>query len=127
MIDRMLWSRLAVAARDADAGDLTRLVDSDLYILVGVTGVGKTTALQAVGDRLELCVLPDRRSVADEVILPAAQALGGESPSPVAERVERFRLTARGVQPNAAGRRHIFPGPASSCSKRRRRYGSNAC
>ncbi|MEE2776322.1 MAG: ATPase [Acidobacteriota bacterium] len=95
MIDRMLWSRLAVAAGDADAGDLTRLVDSDLYILVGVTGVGKTTALQAVGDRLELCVLPDRRSVADEVILPAAQALEGESPSPVADRVERFRLTAR--------------------------------
>ncbi|WP_309573353.1 ATPase [Deinococcus sp.] len=64
---------------EASLGDLA------LTVLVGVTGVGKSTALGALtGER----ALPDRRRVTDAVmILPRA-------PQGVADREERFRLTA---------------------------------
>ena len=60
-----------------------------LPVLVGVTGVGKSTALAALrAADPETRVLPDRREVTDAVmILPAT---GG----PVRDREERFRLTA---------------------------------
>lgn len=74
----------------------TRLGDLPLTVLVGVTGVGKSTALAALGgDRLR--VLPDRRRVTDAVmILPYA---GG----PVTDREERFRLSARYRQTHPGG------------------------
>jgi energy-coupling factor transporter ATP-binding protein EcfA2 len=62
------------------------LASQPLTVLVGVTGVGKSTALAALNG---LKLLPDRREVTDAVmILPLA---GG----PVADREERFALTAR--------------------------------
>ena len=65
------------------------LGECPLTVLVGVTGVGKSTALAALqGADPALKVLPDRREVTDAVmILPLA---GG----PVSDREERFRLTA---------------------------------
>lgn len=69
-----------------------RLGDAPLTVLVGVTGVGKSTALgalQAGAGPARPSVLPDRREVTDAVmILPVA---GG----PVHDREERFRLTAQ--------------------------------
>ncbi|GAA0499149.1 ATPase [Deinococcus depolymerans] len=67
-----------------------RLADLPLTVLVGVTGVGKSTALAALtGADAAMRVLPDRRDVTDAVmILPAT---GGR---PVRDREERFRLTA---------------------------------
>lgn len=73
-----------------------RLSELALTVLVGVTGVGKSTALNALHSAFlqrafpeeSLRVLPDRREVTDAVmILPLA---GG----PVRDRQERFRLTA---------------------------------
>ncbi|WP_240738141.1 ATPase [Deinococcus fonticola] len=65
-----------------------RLGDSPLTVLVGVTGVGKSTALKAL-EGASLRVLPDRREVTDAVmILPLA---GRE----VRDREERFRWTAQ--------------------------------
>lgn len=64
-----------------------RLADLPLTVLVGVTGVGKSTALGALAGEAWR-VLPDRREVTDAVmILP----LAGQ---PVTDREERFRLTA---------------------------------
>ncbi|GGR79025.1 ATPase [Deinococcus sedimenti] len=66
------------------------LSELPLTVLVGVTGVGKSTALSALtGSDAGVRVLPDRREVTDAVmILPAT---GGV---PVRDREERFRLTA---------------------------------
>ena len=65
-----------------------RLADLPLTVLVGVTGVGKSTALDALKSGA-LRALPDRREVTDAVmILPLA---GRE----VRDREERFRLTAQ--------------------------------
>lgn len=68
----------------------TPLQQVPLVLLVGVTGVGKSTtlgALNALGVRLQ--VLPNRREVTDAVMI-APFAVG-----PVTDREERFRLTAR--------------------------------
>lgn len=66
------------------------LADWPLTVLVGVTGVGKSTALHALkAARPGLRVLPDRREVTDAVML---WPLAGR---PVTDREERFALTAR--------------------------------
>ncbi|GAA5512563.1 hypothetical protein Dcar01_01279 [Deinococcus carri] len=61
-----------------------------LTVLVGVTGVGKSTALTALRAADPAArVLPDRREITDQVmILPLAGR-------PITDRAERFRLTAR--------------------------------
>lgn len=67
-------------------------------MLVGVTGVGKSTALQALQEvRPGLRILPDRREVTDAVMIwPLA---GG----PVTDREQRFRLTAEYRAANPGG------------------------
>lgn len=74
------------------------LGDLPLTVLVGVTGVGKSTALAALREAdPALKVLPDRREVTDAVmILPLS---GG----PVSDREERFRLTALYRQTHPGG------------------------
>lgn len=66
------------------------LAGEPLVVLVGVTGVGKSTALSALlSGPAPLKLLPDRRELTDAVmILPLA---GG----PVSDREARFALTAR--------------------------------
>ncbi|WP_019585171.1 hypothetical protein [Deinococcus apachensis] len=72
-----------------------------LTVLVGVTGVGKSTALAALqGADPAARVLPDRRQITDDVmILPLAG-------KPVADRAERFALTARYRQLHPGGMAH---------------------
>ncbi|MBZ9714349.1 nucleoside/nucleotide kinase family protein [Deinococcus multiflagellatus] len=61
-----------------------------LTVLVGVTGVGKSTALAALrGLGSGVQVLPDRREVTDAVMI------GPLAGGPVRDREERFALTAR--------------------------------
>ncbi|WP_034385170.1 hypothetical protein [Deinococcus sp. YIM 77859] len=79
------------------------LAQLPLTVLVGVTGVGKSTALAALraadpGVR----VLPDRRALTDEVmILPRAGR-------PVTDRAERFRLTALYREEHPGGMAHAL-------------------
>ncbi len=62
----------------------------DFIVLVGVTGVGKTTTLEALrATGLAYSLLPDRRLVTDVVMI---HALAGEA---VTDREERFALTAK--------------------------------
>lgn len=65
-----------------------RLAELPLTVLVGVTGVGKSTALSALAGKAGK-VLPDRREVTDAVMI---WPLAGEA---VTDREERFRLTAQ--------------------------------
>ena len=82
------------------------LAEQPLLVFVGVTGVGKSTVLAALGG---LKRLPDRREVADAVmIVPQA----GQA---VADREQRFALTARyrrlhpGGMAQALGSLHADP------------------
>lgn len=65
-----------------------------LIMLVGLTGVGKSTAVEALhasGEHFSL--LPNRREITDRMIIPEVQRDRGETPHPVTDRLERFELT----------------------------------
>jgi hypothetical protein len=65
-----------------------------LLVLIGVTGVGKSTtidALRRVG--LAFHLLPDRRELTDRLIISSMQALAGEANAPVKDRAQRFAYT----------------------------------
>lgn len=93
----------------------------DLLIVVGLTGVGKSTVLTEVM-RAEPSwrLLPNRRELTDRIILPAVQRRLGVPETCVEDRLERFRLTAgyRDMHPGGMAhaleehiREHV-PGPA---------------
>lgn len=67
-----------------------------LVVLVGGTGVGKSTTLAALAARgVRFSPLPDRRELTDALIIPAMQAAQGLPPEPVTDRSQRFALTRR--------------------------------
>lgn len=80
-----------------------RLADLALTVLVGVTGVGKSTALVALREGgAGARVLPDRREVTDHaMILPRV----GRA---VTDRAERFRLTAEYRAEHPGGMAHAL-------------------
>jgi hypothetical protein len=77
-------------------GRWVSLTAAPLTILVGVTGVGKSTALAQLREQgVAFSLLPDRRIIADAVIIGTMQTLDGQRPQPVADRVARLEYTAR--------------------------------
>jgi hypothetical protein len=65
-------------------------------IIVGLTGVGKTTALNRLGaQNVPFTLLPNRRELADRVIIARLQQEAGQTPHPVTDRLARFEYTAR--------------------------------
>lgn len=76
--------------------DFTPLTAWPVIILVGLTGVGKSTVLNLLPQQgTALTLLPNRRELTDHLIIAALQIEAGESPRPVTDRVERFEYTAR--------------------------------
>jgi hypothetical protein len=74
------------------------LSNLEFFILVGVTGVGKTTTLEALKSAgFGFSSLPDRRVVTDVVMI---EPLAGK---PVTDREERFALTAKYRESNPGG------------------------
>ncbi len=74
------------------------LSDLEFFILVGVTGVGKTTTLEALTTAgWKFSGLPDRRVITDVVMI---EPLAGK---PVTDREERFALTAKYRQLHPGG------------------------
>jgi hypothetical protein len=79
-----------------------------LLVVVGVTGVGKSTTIERLTQKRRCFLLPDRRVLADVVVFPAVQdAFGGER-RPVRDRLERFRLTARYRELHPGGMAHAL-------------------
>jgi hypothetical protein len=67
-----------------------------LLVIVGVTGVGKSTTLEQLAETgAPFTLLPDRRALTDSLIIAAMQAADGLAPAPVADRRERFAYTRR--------------------------------
>jgi hypothetical protein len=80
------------------------VADRPLLVIVGVTGVGKSTALQAMQDAgFDYHLLPDRRDLTDRLIIPSVQALRGEPLAPVRDRKQRFEYTRSFREQQAGG------------------------
>jgi broad-specificity NMP kinase len=72
------------------------LTELPLVIMVGLTGVGKSTVLELLSKNgLNFTLLPNRREITDQIIIASLQAEAGQIPYPVTDRVERFEYTAR--------------------------------
>ena len=80
-----------------------------LVVLVGVTGVGKSTALTALASSgLRYHLLPDRRFLTDQIIIAAMQVMSGEPISPVVDRRQRFAYTRRYAERYRGGMAHAL-------------------
>ncbi len=74
----------------------TQLANTNLLILVGVTGVGKTTTVNALrAGGLSYALLPNRRTLTDEFIIGYLQTQDGQTPNLVQDRAVRFDYTRR--------------------------------
>lgn len=72
------------------------LADYPLLIMVGVTGVGKSTTLEKLAQsHWVYTLLPNRRVLTDPLIIAYMQALDGQSVQPVTDRKLRFDYTRR--------------------------------
>jgi hypothetical protein len=80
-----------------------------LLVLVGVTGVGKSTLLAELAQHVpEHLLLPDRRQLTDELIISAMQAAGGLPIEPVNDRGLRFAFTRRYREEHEGGMAHAL-------------------
>ena len=85
------------------------IVDMPVLCLVGVTGVGKSTAVTALRSRWgEISLLPNRRKIADLLVIPTVQGWDGEPPSAVTDRRRRFEYTGRYRQRHPGGLAHAL-------------------
>ena len=85
------------------------IVDKPVLILVGVTGVGKSTAVDALRTRWgEISLLPNRRKIADLLVIPTVQGWDGDPPTVVTDRRRRFDYTGRYRQRHPGGLAHAF-------------------
>ena len=74
---------------------MTRRDELDLLIVVGLTGVGKTSVIDDVlREHPSWRLLPNRRELTDDIIVPRVQHHLQLAEAPVEDRLERFRLTA---------------------------------
>ena len=110
--ERQKFTSIAVTRSDAIAPGIAwqplaegwlSVADLPLLILVGVTGVGKTTtlALLEAGDP-PVRQLPDRRALAD-LLITKVQLDAGEPLRAVTDRAERFDYTRRYREQNPGG------------------------
>lgn len=86
-----------------------KIVDIPVLILVGLTGVGKSTAVDALRARMgSISLLPNRRKLADLLVIPAVQGWDGDLPAAVTDRRRRFEYTGRYRQRHPGGLAHAF-------------------
>ena len=85
------------------------IVDIPVLILVGVTGVGKSTTVDALCTRIGgISLLPNRRKLADLLVIPTVQGWDGDPPTAVTDRRRRFDYTGRYRQRYPGGLAHAF-------------------
>ncbi len=85
------------------------IVDMPVLVLVGVTGVGKSTAVNALRSRWHgAFLLPNRRKIADLLVIPTVQGWDGEPPGAVTDRRRRFDYTRRYRQRHPGGLAHAL-------------------
>ncbi len=85
------------------------LSDLPLVIIVGLTGAGKTTTLAGLQESgVNFTLLPNRRTVTDDLMISYLQKEDGQLPYPVTDRLQRFEYTARYRQKFPGGMGHAL-------------------
>lgn len=81
---------------DSIPANFQPLIELPLVIMVGLTGVGKSTTMALLPENgLTFTLLPNRREITDELIIATLQNEAGQPLQPVTDRLERFEYTAR--------------------------------
>jgi dephospho-CoA kinase len=84
-------------------------MNQNILFIVGLTGVGKSTTLSALKtSALQFQLLPNRRELADTIIIPEVQRAEGKEQKAEKDRLERFRLTATYREMYPAGMVHAL-------------------
>ena len=83
------------------------MTDVDITFIVGLTGVGKSTTLGLL-QRSALTLLPNRRELANTIIIPEMQRQRGEPAREVTDRLARFELTKRYREQSPGGVVHAL-------------------
>ena len=82
---------------------------TSLIILVGVTGVGKTTTVNAMRDAgISFDLLPNRRTLTDDLIIAHLQQMDGTPVERVTDRMARFAFTRRYRELYTGGMAHAL-------------------
>jgi hypothetical protein len=91
------WNQLHLLEEDESLPiGLKPLAKLPVVVMVGLTGVGKTTTLELLASKgVIFTLLPNRRTITDELIIATLQREEGQLPHPVTDRVARFDFTAR--------------------------------
>ena len=100
-----------LATSQQETGEWEPISGTRLMILVGVTGVGKTTTVNALRDTAvnhTFALLPNRRTLTDQLIIGELQQMDGEEVAPVADRAKRFEYTRRYRELNPGGMAHAL-------------------
>lgn len=93
---RFLTDYLAFALDQNDTpSPFSPLSQLPLVIIVGLTGVGKSTVTNLLQTNTVLTLLPNRRRITDAVIITSLQQEDDEPVEPVADRLKRLEYTAR--------------------------------
>jgi dephospho-CoA kinase len=80
-----------------------------IIFIIGLTGVGKSTTLSALKSlTMQFELLPNRRELADTIIIPEVQRAEGKEQRAEKDRLERFRLTAKYREMYPAGMVHAL-------------------
>jgi dephospho-CoA kinase len=94
---------------------MTNRINHPIIFVVGLTGVGKSTTLSALkSSMLDFELLPNRRELADTIIIPEVQRVEGKEQKAEKDRLERFRLTAKYRELYPAGIVHALQHHLSS-------------
>lgn len=88
-------SLLFAPNRDDLPAGFAPLAKLPLVIVVGLTGVGKSTVIDLLPPDVPFMLLPNRRQLTDDIIITALQLADGETPRLVTDRLKRFEYTAR--------------------------------
>lgn len=107
---KYLTEALAFALEDDNIpAGFQPLIEWPLVIMVGLTGVGKSTILNLLPENgLKFTLLPNRRDVTDQIIITSLQMEAGAPVVPVTDRLERFEYTARYREKFPGGMAHAL-------------------
>jgi len=91
------WDQVHISsAREPRPANYYLLTELAPVVMVGLTGVGKTTLINQLSARnVPFTLLPNRREIANRVIIALLQREDGQAPHPITDRLARFEYTAR--------------------------------